>query len=236
VLGQRRWVAYAVAEAVGWAFLLDRRGDGRRLREEYRDLAWTAARMGGPVPRRDGGFEYYETLSRWSRSGRLDLDPTEAGVQPETDETTFNGSLWTLAKEIHFSDPSHPPPPQDPAYQRALDYYEERAYDEGFAWDWSAVPGEQERFRGLIKESDERLRDATVLGGLLLANHLLAATDGYVSARLREMSGRQITGRLLVMPSAHDGGFRLALELQSSVLRSCACARRPGEADPAMRR
>ena len=69
------------------------------------------------------------------------------------------------------------------AYQSALAYYDVRAYDSAFLWDWSAVPGGREELGQLISASDDRYRQATTALGLVIANHLISAADAYLSAR-----------------------------------------------------
>ena len=212
-LGQRRWVAYLAAEALGWVFLVDRRRKGTSLRDAYRDLAWEVARGGGAGPRVDADFSYYERLSKWERSGTFDREPARAGLQPETDPDTYNGSVWSLARRIFFADPGNPPSEGDPAHARALDYYRERAYPDELSWDWSGDRRARDRFGELISGSDEALRDATIAGGLVLANHLLSATDAFVSARLRDVG--QTSGALRVGSSpTPGGGWSLRLEIR----------------------
>src|SRR5690606_6961444 len=123
---------------------VDRRRSGRAQRGEYRDLAWMAAR-GAPQPRRDGDWEYYERLEQWARSGRWDADPGRPGVQPESDDETFNGSLWSLARDLYAADPGDE---GTPAYALALAYYEERAYPPELLWDWTGREDELDRYRG----------------------------------------------------------------------------------------
>lgn len=180
-LGQRRAVAYAVVEAALWALWVDRRGRGSDLRAEYRDLAWRTARI-QVGERRDGTWAYYETLSTWARSGAFDRDGSEPGIQPEEDPATFNGSIWSLAKGIHFGGGT--PPPGDPRWEAALTWYRARAYADGFLWDWRGREGDLAEFRLLIRRSDDRFREATGAMGAVLANHLLSGADAFVSARI----------------------------------------------------
>ena len=185
LLGQRRWALYAAVEAVAWLVHLDRLREGRRLRMEYRDLAWLTARSASPEPRRDGNWEYYELLEHWSTSGRFDSDPVRGGLQPETNAATFNGSVWALASDLFL--PSGEAE-GTPAFDRALTYYEERAYPTALLWDWTGEEESLERYRGLIDDSDERLRTATVVLGAVVANHLFSAADAFVAARLARSS------------------------------------------------
>lgn len=199
VLGQKRKWAYAAVEVVGWVAFFERRAAGGDYRERYRDFAWAQGRIqvGGRV---DGDFDYYETLSKWSRSGDFDTDGGLAGVQPEMDPTTYNGSIWALASQIYIPG-GGPVPDTDPAYQSALAYYSERAYGDQFLWDWSAVPGGREELGGLIKASDDRFRQATTALGVVIANHLISAADAYLSSR---SSG--VLPRLRVEPNPLPGG------------------------------
>lgn len=179
VQGQKRGWAYATLEAVGWVFYVDRRRSAASHRDRYRDLAWETARVRA-APRMEGDFTYYERLTQWARSGRFDGDPESPGVQPETDASTFNGSIWDRARRI-YGVPSGDPDAS--GYEPALEYYGERAYGEAFLWDWTEDPEARERFRSLIRTSDARYRHATLALGLLFANHLISAADAFVSVR-----------------------------------------------------
>lgn len=182
-MGSRRWVAYAAVEVVGWLFYADARTDVGRLRGEYRDLAWEVARA-RPDPRQDGRFEYYEALAKFERSGAFDRDPVSAGLQPELDGSTFNGRIWNLATEIFFPAGSNPVP-GTPVWEQALDYYRERAAGETFLWDWDGNTADRSNFKSLIRESDDRSQDASLLLGAVVANHLVSALDAYLTTRSR---------------------------------------------------
>ncbi|NJD20379.1 MAG: hypothetical protein FIA95_14005 [Gemmatimonadetes bacterium] len=179
--GQRRGLAYGVLEAALWAFWADRRGDGADLRGAYRELAWEQGRIPAGE-RRDGPWAYYEALSKWARSGAFDGDAARPGLQPEEDPSTFNGSVWSLAKGIHFRGAA--PSPGDASYEAALAWYRSRAYADGYLWDWTGREAALLEYRSLIRGSDERFRDATAALGAVLANHLLSACDAFLSARL----------------------------------------------------
>jgi len=192
VLGQRRKWAYLAVEVAAWTVWAERRASAHDYRDRYRDYAWSAARIQSGS-RVDGEFEYYETMTKWSRSGSFDADPTVSGVQPEADPGTYNGSIWSLASQIYF--PGPPPPPTDPAYQSALAYYQQRAYDTAFLWDWTTGSGEQGELARLIHASDDRFGHATTALGAVIANHLFSAVDAYLSAR-----GRASPAQLSVVP------------------------------------
>ena len=181
LLGQRRRWVYLGLEVLGWSFYVQRRGAGADFRDQYRDFAWNQARIQSG-PRIDADFAYYETLTNWTRSGAFDREPITSGLQPELDPSTFNGSIWDLAARI-FLPGGTGVAEDDPSYQRALEYYSERAYATGFLWDWSAKGGAQQEFSRLITESDDRFRGATNALGAVLANHVLSSVDAYLSAR-----------------------------------------------------
>lgn len=206
-LDQRRGWAYALAEVTLWVVWADRRAAGRDVRDQYRDFAWETGRIRAGA-RVDGPFAYYETLTKWVRSGAYDADPGLDGVQPEEDPSTFNGSIWARARGL-FLPSGTPPDPNDPGYGQALDYYRSRAYGSEFLWDWSGRDEDQQALGSLIARSDERFRQATAALGAVLANHMLSGVDAFVSARLRATSTIR-----LAPPSEPSGrGWSLWLRL-----------------------
>lgn len=181
-LGLRRWVAYGAVELGLWGVRLDARSDERRFRRSYRDLAWEAAR--DPAgERQDGGWGYYEAMSQYPSSGAFDRDPAEPGLQPETDAATYNGAVWDVATGLYL--PGGSGGPDSPGYDRALAYYTDHAAGPAFLWDWGGNDAALDRFRDLIERSDAEARLASGALGLLLANHLVAAIDALIVARLR---------------------------------------------------
>ena len=198
-MGQRRWVAYAGAELLAGFFYFRSRGQARDARTAYRDFAWEAARAGVTGrARRDGAFAYYETLSRWDRSGLWDADAARPGVQPESDPSTYNGSVWALAKELFGVGAASGE--ESPEYRRALDYYLQRGYGPGFLWRWREGSGDQARFGSLIRRSDQGFRDARRALWALAANHLFSALDGFVTVRLRTRPGSSRVGLSVSAP------------------------------------
>jgi hypothetical protein len=194
VLGQKRKWAYAALEVMGWAVFLERRSAGGEYRERYRDYAWDYGRLQS-AQRVDGDFEYYETLSKWTASGAFDADAGLAGIQPEMNPATYNGSIWSLARQIYIPG-GGPVPETDPTYQSALAYYVLRAYGPRFLWDWSGVPDGKAELAALIRATDDRFRQATTAIGVVIANHLISAGDAFLSSR-----GRALPARLAVIPS-----------------------------------
>jgi hypothetical protein len=214
LLGEERWVPFVVLEA--WAVLsyLDRRGDGRSLERAYKDLAWSVARRVSSGARRDTVFQYYEALTEYDASGNLDVDPRQAGVQPELDVTTFNGGVWRLARQLYLPGGGLYPP-GSAEYQRALAYYMRRAIPPEYKWAWGASRLEQQVYIDLIDQSDDAFREATQLLGVLVANHIVSAVDALVTARLRRSGdgGLQLRLRGAPGPGFDRAGWTFAVQV-----------------------
>lgn len=180
--GQRRWIAYLALEATAVLFTLERRRAGANFRDSYRDLAWDVARNGAAVGRIDLDFEYYERIANFSSSGSFDADGVSPGIQPESDPSTYNGQVWEIARGLFLRGVADPAP-TDAGYDRALEYYAERSYDDRFLWDWGDESRARTEYRGLISDSDEAFRTGTVLLGVAVANHLVSAIDAFLSTR-----------------------------------------------------
>ena len=210
-MGQRRWIAYLVLEGMSWFAFGRARSSAFDRRGQYETLAWDVARTfeGG---RLDGDFAYYEALEKFEESGVFDIDSSMAGVQPQTDPATFNGSTWTLAQQIFFG-PGSNPMPGDPNYDAALAFYQAEGYDEPFEWAWTGRPADWERYRNLIEASDEDFRRASQFIGVVIANHLLSGVDGFISARLRSAAGDRSSARLRVARDDSTNGIGLVLQV-----------------------
>jgi hypothetical protein len=178
-LGKSRKWLFAGIEVAAWAVYLERRSAAGSLRDDYRDFAWQVGRLQAG-PRVDGDFNYYETLSKWDRSGAFDRDAVSSGLQPEADPSTFNGTTWARAQAIFLGGGGQP---GDPGFAQALEYYEARAYQTEFLWDWTRSTGGRSRLGELISESDSRFRQATTAVGVVIANHLASAVDAFLSTR-----------------------------------------------------
>lgn len=190
-------------EAVGWVLFARARNEGGDLRGDYRDLAWEAARTFQGL-RVDGDFDYYESLTKFERSGSFDVALGQPGIQPEEDPSTFNGQAWLLAGQIYFG-PGSQPGPGDPPYEQALAFYEDRAARREFEWDWTGQDADRARFGDLIEESDDAFRRATLYVGLVVGNHVLSAVTAFVSARARSLSGLDIAVSSLLMRGSGPG-------------------------------
>ena len=198
---QDRGAVYLAAELIGLVRYLHLRSQGRGEARRYRALAFDVARRQFAPTSRDTVFEYYETMERFTASGRYNQAPGPALV-PETDLATYNGAVWLLARQTYWADPTAPPDPSTPAYLRALDFYQAHAVGPDFLWSWSDASLEQAVFREAIRKSDDAYRSAQNQLGLLLANHVLSAIDALISSRLAEAAGRALTLETTVAPGA----------------------------------
>jgi hypothetical protein len=214
-LGQGRWPAYLAMEAWAWIQFLDLRREGHNLQSQYKDLAWLVARRVSTGRRTDGGWEYYESLTKYQASGAFDSDPVLDGIQPEPDPITFNGSIWTLAQEIYLpEDPVNPIDENSDPFQKASQYYQSRAYAPELAWDWGTNTLHQEEYSTLIREADEALRSSTGMVGVILANHLLSAVDALVSGRLNIAGQTEPSLQAMLVPgpfNTRSVGLRIRL-------------------------
>jgi hypothetical protein len=180
--GQARGAVYLAFElwVASRAIASSRRGSEQAAR--YRELAYDVARRQYSPSRVDGPFDYYETMEKFVESGVYDADAGPAFV-PEADPTTYNGSVWSLARRTFFQNPDSLPDPASPAYLQAVAFYQERAVAGQFRWSWRGARLEQDVFRGAIRSSDDAFRQRTNYFGVLVLNHLVSAIDALISAK-----------------------------------------------------
>lgn len=181
--GHERGVLYLAAEAFLLLRFWSHRADGQQSRERYLDLAFTVARAQFRPARRDTVFEYYETMESYLESGPFNAGPGPELIPP-TDESTFNGYVWRLARETFLANPDTVLDTDSDAYQRAVDFYRSRAVGPNFQWSWRDAGLERDLFRRSIRHSDQALKAATQYLGLVLANHLVGAIDAFVTERI----------------------------------------------------
>ena len=205
---QDRAAVYLAVEAYSLARILQLDHEGRTQADQFRELAFTVARHGFTTVRRDTVFEYYETMERFVESGQFDRDPGPA-LAPETDPTTFNGSVWLLARRTYWADPNVPPDPASLEYGAALQFYQQHAVGPDFRWSWRNAPLQQQVFRQTIGKSDDAFRSAQGYLGILLANHVVSAVDALISSRLTAVAGRRAALRTVLGPTTV---VRLSLE------------------------
>lgn len=204
-LGLDRWVPRVALEGLGWWEYRAHRRDAREFERRYRTLACQVARRGfsGVCPD-TADFEYYEQMGKGNSSGRWDSDPATAGLQPETDASTFNGRVWILAQQL-YSRPSD-----------ALLYYRIHAITPNFLWDWGDNTLERTVYDEVIRRGDDAFRTSSRILGLILVNHVTSAVDAYIAGRLRELSRRQLDVRSGFEPAGGGavrwtGGVRIGV-------------------------
>ena len=134
-------------------------------------------------------------MEQFVESGAFDLDPN-GSLLPETDTTTFNGFTWRLARSTFWENPDAPPPIDSEAYQRAIEFYQERAVRDEFRWSWQNAQLEQDLFRQTIERSNSAFRRTSQYLGVLIANHALSAIDAFVMVRLSRAPGPQSEYRI----------------------------------------
>jgi hypothetical protein len=207
VMRQRRGVPYLAAEAFLIVQYLSARDDAHEFRGEYQRLAEVARSFftnDFPV----GNFEYYERMEQFVESGAFDLDANGLLV-PETDTATFNGFTWRLARSTFWEDPDVAPPPDSDAYQRAIEFYQERAVRDEFRWSWQNAQLEQDLFRQTIQRSNGAFRRTSQYLGVLIANHALSAIDAFVMLRVSREPGPtgeyRLQGRVPWAPLGRPG-------------------------------
>jgi hypothetical protein len=212
------WWLYTGIDALALGGVVHQRREGARHRTAYRDLAWEVART--PVwvgPRRDGPWSYYEQMGKWSASGHFDRRPDLEQLHPETNEETFNGMIWRLARDLHLPADAGALDAGNPAYQQALAYYRNRAVPPDLQWDWQGQEESRSRFRTLIQVSDEAFRGATTFVGVALVNRFISGAEVWISAHPGPLSAIPITleSRFAPGPEVDQWKFKVRLRPRS---------------------
>lgn len=179
---KQRALPYVAAEAFLLVQFVDSRRTGRVQRSEYRDLA-QIARSFFTDRFVVGDFEYYERMQHFIESGAFDVNPG-GELEPEEDETTFNGTTWRLARLTYWEDPEVVPPRESEEFKRSIDFYSNRAIKEEFRWSWRNAQFEQDVFSRTIQRSNSAFRLSSQYLGVLIANHALSAVDAFITLRL----------------------------------------------------
>ena len=197
-MGQQRGVAYLVAEVYLVLQSVSQRRDWERGKDEYIAIAADVARrqFGGSLP--VGPFEYYEAMQgllerEGIESGIFDRVPGGA-VDPETDEATYNGGRWRIARETYWADPNSPPADSTPEYQKALAEYERTAVRDEYRWSWRDAGGVRDVYRQYIASSNRSYQRSVNMLGLVGVNHLASLIDAYVTTRIRRYRGVRAVG------------------------------------------
>ncbi len=184
LLKENRALGYGVTEVYALLEFSAWRTEARRRRAEYRRLAADVARsqFGDNPP--VGPFAYYETMRSFVSSGAFDRIPG-GGLDPELDESTFNGRIWRLARETYWADPDVAPNEESAAFRSAVGLYIQRAVLPEYAWSWRNASLEFDLYRLTIQRSNTAFRRAQEFASVLLANHLLSMVDAIATVRLQ---------------------------------------------------
>jgi hypothetical protein len=205
LLKSRRAFFYAAAEAYGWIRYSRQHRDGDKFRRRYRELARSVARARFDPDGPDGDWDYYERMEKFAASGAFDLVPG-GDVDPESDPSTYNGSIWLLARQTYWRDPNAPPARTSPEFQSALTFYAARAVPAALQWSWVGEADGFQKYRRSIAASNSAFKRAEQTAGLIIANHLLSAVDAYVTVRMHSRSdplGGTTRGFVAFVPLGH---------------------------------
>ena len=123
-------------------------------------------------------------MSHFLESGAFDQVPGGA-LDPEPDSTTYNGSMWLLARRTYWPTIDQPPDTSSLEWRQAIDFYTRRAYGRDFLWSWRDAQLEYDEFRRLIRRANDSNRQSFQDLGVVLANHLLSTIDAYITVRVR---------------------------------------------------
>jgi len=189
ILRQNRFVAYLAVEGFVWLQYFKDRRDWRQQRAAYRDLAAQVARSPFTTNPAVGDWAYYESMEHFLESGVYSRSGSVTDVQPESDESTYNGAMWLLARRNFWPDAAVAPPVNSPAYQQALAFYASRAVLPAYRWSWRNAQLEQDLYRRSINKANDAVRRATSDLGIILANHVLSSVDAFASLRLQMTAG-----------------------------------------------
>lgn len=195
--GKIRAYGYFAVEGASVAGLVLLTAKGSSHEKRYINLAGTARGnfvypgfRNNPEEETDpllpGFGEYYEDLLKWPSSGDFDNDPSQAGVQPETDPRTYNGHQWEIAQINNYSATNGGiPVPATPAEeQTALEAYKRQVYPSQYNWDWTGLDREKDDYHLLLDKSEDAYRRRSKFAAILFANHLVSALDVLIAERI----------------------------------------------------
>lgn len=205
LLKSGRAFVYAGAEALGWVRYSKQQRDGDRFRARYRELSRSVARARFNPAGPDGNWDYYERMEKFAASGSYDLFPG-GNVDPESDPSTYNGSIWLLARQTYWRDPNAAPAPSSPEFQSALAFYVKRAVPTDLQWSWVGAADGFQQYRRSVADSNTAFKRAEQTAGLIIANHILSAVDAFVSVRMRlsnDGRGRTTLAFTTVVPATN---------------------------------
>lgn len=188
LLGQDRFVAYLAAEAWSLLEFANQRTEARRQQNRYRALARDVARSVYGTNTPVGTWAYYEAMEHHVESGVFDRLPG-GDVDPELDESMYNGAMWLLARQTFWTDPTVPPLVTSTRYRNAYNFYLDRAVRPEYRWSWRNAQLEQDLYVRTIRRYNTSLSDARQALGIVIANHLLSSVDAFATLRVEGLKG-----------------------------------------------
>lgn len=205
LLRSGRAFIYVGIEAVSWVRYSRQQNDGDRFRARYRELSRSVARAPFNPAGPDGDWDYYERMEKFAASGAFDRVPG-GDVDPESDPSTYNGSIWLLARQTYWRDSDTPQDPSSPEFQSALAFYTRRAVPSDLRWSWVGAADGFQQYRRSVAASNTAFKRAEQTAGLIIANHILSAVDAYVAVRMRlsnNVAGATTLGFTTHAPGVH---------------------------------
>ncbi len=221
LLRQQRALAYLVAETFVVLQASRAKNDFESARTRYRSIAADVARLQFGTDRPVAPWDYYETMAdvKWTASGKYDVG-LGGKFTPEPDESTYNGSQWLLARSLYWANPADRPAESSVEYQKAIAFYQARAYKDNFRWSWRDNQNAKELYVQTIKEANNSNQRRVSMVGLVAANHLLSLVDSYVTVRLRRYGGAGLVSASIeseLRPSGIPGDNSIASALKLSL-------------------
>jgi len=202
LLGQNRFVAYLAVETYAISGFLNGHATFDRERKRYLALARDIARAFVPGNQAIGNWDYYEAMEKHLESGVYDRSPGTGTFSPETDTSTFNGTIWLKARQLsQWPDPQVDPDHGSAPYRAAVAFYVSRAVGPEFRWSWRNAQLEWDLYRQSIRRGNEASREARQYLAVVAVNHVLSMVDAFVTLRLQGGVGAsrgtyQLVGRV----------------------------------------
>jgi len=206
--GHWRSYGYFAVEGVSVAGLIVLNSQGNSRQQRYIQLSRLARSnyvypglRNNPTevtdPSLPGYGEYYEDLTKWPSSGDYDDDPSQEGVQPESNPGTYNGHQWEIAGINNFTGTNGGlPVPANPQEEiNAIEAYKQKVYPIEYNWDWTGLDLENERYHEFFESKEAALRRRSTFATILLANHLVSGLDILIQERINR-SRRMRAARL----------------------------------------
>jgi hypothetical protein len=170
MLHKDRFIAYLALEGLGWLEYAKDSHERKRQEDSFRDLARRVARAHLSPNGPDGDWQYYETMRDFKESGQFSKSDTQ--LIPETNDSTWNGSRWRLAKGLARDSVA------------ALEIYKQTAYGPDMAWSWQNAGFQYDLFQQATNKRNDANAAMNQALMLIATNHLLSMVDAFATFRL----------------------------------------------------